>query len=221
MKRTSLRLVAVAAAAVPALLTTTAPAHAGPDSFFSRTSGVAATAEWTQYFDFPQPEYGNVHVGYLNAFETRTGVASVWAWIQDFECPEGVFPGEHGEENGCEYTGTRQLFGEDVPFTVGRRASTATLKGSLTAVSGDPHSPDGPTTIGQVPADFTWTAVGDVERSRSTYRYSNEFGTFSETFATTGRDATLSGRLGPMLFEEAESASGRLEKFRSTSRQRG
>lgn len=224
MTRTSVRLAAVAVAAAPALLAPSVPASAS-DSYFSRTSGVAATTSWVQYFDFPDPRFGNVHVGDLYAFETSAGRADVFAFIADFECPEGVYPdtGGHGEEqpNGCTFVGTRTLEGQNLSFTVGRKLSTATLTGSLTAATGgDPHTGEGGETLGQVPIDATWTGTGDVVRTSSTYRY-RENGTYaSSTFRTTSQEATMSGRLGPMLFEEAYAATGRLEAFKSTDRYR-
>lgn len=223
MMRTSLRLAAVACAAVSTLITTSAPAQAGPDSFLSRTTGFVGITSWVQYFDFPGDLYGNVHVGFLQAFETAPGAADVFAYIDDYDCPEGVYPDPFGGPGACTYAGARQLQGTGIAFTVGQKASTATLKGSLTASTpGDPHTGEGGTTIGLAPADFTWTADGDVARSRSTYRYDDGNGTtISETYSTTSRQASMSGQLGPMLFQEAYQAQGSLETFKSTSRRRG
>lgn len=225
MARPSLRLATVAVAAVPALLATSVPAQAA-DSWFSRTSGFAATTQWVQVFDFPGELYGNVHVGQLYAYETTTGRADVFSFIDDYDCPPGVLPVTDGhgaeQENGCTSAGSRVLEGSNVSFTVGRRSATATLSGTLTAsTGGDPHSGEGGATIGQVPASFTWTATTDPVRSLTTYRYREGGTTFSDSFRATTRQASMSGRLGPMDFALAEVATGSLESFRSTSRARG
>jgi hypothetical protein len=224
MFRTILRVAAVAVATVPVLLTTAVPASAG-SSYFSRTTGVAATTEWVQEFDFPGDLYGNWHVGQLYAYETSPGRADVFAFIEDFQCEPGAMPqpdGHGGATPGCTYAGSRQLDGQGIAFTVARKNARATLEGFLTArTAGDPHSGEGGTTIGQVPANFTWTAVESAVRSTSTYRYRDSDGTyFSESFRSTSRRAEMSGRLGPMLFEEAASSSGSIESFTTSSRSR-
>ncbi len=223
MSPTSIRLAAVAVATVPALLTTAVPAQAG-DSYLSRTTGFVGVTDWVQYFDFDNPTFGNVHVGSLQAFETSPGVADVFAYIVDFECPPGVYPDpdQHGSPNGCVYTGARQMEGQAVTFTSSRKGDTATLSGTLRASTpGDPHNPDGGgTNLGSVPVETTWTAVGDPVRSSSTYRFRGGGTVYSETHRTVAREATMSGRLGPMLFEQAYQASGSLERFTSTSRSR-
>lgn len=222
MSRTSLRVAAVAAAAIPALVSTAAPAAA--DSYFSRTTGVAATTQWVQYSDFADPAFGNWHVGQLYAYETSAGRADVFSFIDDYECVGGAVPqpgGHGGGTPGCTYTGSRQLTGEGLAFTVAKRQATATLTGTLTATAGDPHTPGGGTTIGQVPADFTWTAVEAATRSTSTYRYRDASGTsYSDTFRSTSRRAAMSGVLGPMRFEEAASSGGSIESFSASSRSR-
>lgn len=221
MTRTLLRLAALALAAVPALAGTAAPAAAA-DSYLSRTTGFAGTADWVQVQELPNPAFGNVHVGFLQAFETRTGFADVFAYIDDYRCTGGALPTGHGESTGCTYVGARQLQGSDVTFTVARKASSATLKGSLTASTpGDPHTGEGGASLGQVPADFTWTATSAAARSRSTYRYQQDGQTISETYNTTSRQTSLQGVLGPMLFQNAVTATGRLEAFKSTTRMRG
>ena len=224
MFRTALRLTAVAAATVPMLLTAAVPASAG-SSYFSRTTGVAATTEWVQEFDFPGELYGNWHVGQLYAFETSPGRADVFAFIDDYQCEPGAMPAPsgHGEQTpGCTPAGSRLLDGQDIGFTVGKRNANATLDGFLTArTAGDPHTGEGGTTIGQVLAKFTWTAVAPAVRRTSTYRYRDGDGNFSsESYRSTARRSTMSGRLGPMLFEEAAISSGSIESFTTSSRSR-
>lgn len=221
MSRTSIRLAAVAVATVPALLSTTVPAQAA-ESSISRTTGFMATTDWVQYYDFDNPTFGNVHIGSMYVVETSSGVADVFAYISDYECPSGVYPGPHAP-NGCLYTGARQMQGQGISFTSTRKGDTATLSGVLTASTpGDPHAPDGGggTNLGSVPVATTWTAVGDTTRSTNTYRLRDGDTTYTETYRTVGQAATMSGRLGPMLFEEAYSSSGRLEHFSNTSRTR-
>ena len=221
MFRNSVRLAVLALAALPALAATAVPAQAATDSYLSRTTGFVGTTSWVQYFDFDNPAFGNVHVGSLQAFETSVGSADVFSFIDDYECPAGVYPYEPGGE-ACAYTGFRLLEGYGIAFTVGKRGASATLKGSLTArTPGDPHTGEGGTVLGQVPADFTWTATGDPQRSTSTYRYRDGNTYVSETYRTTSRSTSMSGRLGPMLFQEARFATGTLEAFKTTSRFRG
>ncbi len=224
MFRTTLRVAVVAMATVPILLTPTVPASAG-SSFFSRTTGIAATTQWIQFFDFPDDRYGNWHVGQLYAYETSPGRADVFAFIDDFQCDSGTSPqpdGHGGETPGCTYAGSRQLDGQSIGFTVERRNARATLEGLLTArTAGDPHTGEGGTTIGQVPANFTWTAVESAVRSMSTYRYRDSDGVYySDTFRSTVRRAAMRGQLGPMLFENAASSSGSIEAFTTSSRSR-
>ena len=172
VRRTAAALAMAPALMAPVLIATAAPAAAA-DSYFSRTTGFAATTSWVQELDFPGDLYGNVHVGQLYAFETSPGRADVFSFIDDFTCPTGVFPvtDPHGgtQPNGCTPAGSRFLDGTDISLTVGRRGVTATLSGGLTAsTAGDPHTGEGGSTIGTVPANFTWTAVGDPVRSSST-----------------------------------------------------
>ena len=224
VRRAAAALAMAPALMAPVLIATAAPAAAA-DSYFSRTTGFAATTSWVQEFDFPGDLYGNVHVGQLYAFETSPGRADVSFFIDDFTCPTGVFPvtDPHGgtQPNGCTPAGSRFLDGTDISLTVGRRGVTATLPGGLTAsTAGDPHTGEGGSTIGTVPANFTWTAVGDPVRSSSTYRYRQGGATFTDSYRTTTRSSTMSGQLGPMRFEAAYQATGSLESFRSTSRAR-
>lgn len=222
MFRTVLRLAAVAAATAPLLVSTALPASAG-SSYFSRTTGVAASTQWVQELDLGA--YGDWHVGQLYAYETSPGRADVFAFIDDYDCEPGAMPqpGGHGEEAaGCTYVGARSLDGQGIGFTVDRKNARATLTGLLTArTAGDPHSGEGGTTIGQVPADFAWTAVDSAVRSTSTYRYrDNDGNSYSETYRSTSRRAVMSGRLGPMLFEQAASSSGSIDSFSTSSRSR-
>ena len=224
VRRAAAALAMAPALMAPVLIATAAPAAAA-DSYFSRTTGFAATTSWVQELDFPGDLYGNVHVGQLYAFETSPGRADVFSFIDDFTCPTGVLPvtDPHGgtQPNGCTPAGSRFLEGTDISLTVGRRGVTATLSGGLTAsTAGDPHTGEGGSTIGTVPANFTWTAVGDPVRSSSTYRYRQGGATFTDSYRATTRSSTMSGRLGPMQFEEAYQATGSLENFRSTSRAR-
>jgi hypothetical protein len=216
--RTLARTATVALAAAAVVGATTTPATASSWNL-SRTTGRAATTNWLQYADLTAAGFGNWHSGFLNAFETSTGSADVFAFIDDFLCAEGQQPdpGSHGE-TGCEYVGSRQLEGYGIAFTMDNRLGSATLQGTLVATQGGGHGEPG-NVIGQVPADFRWTGYGDTVRSTSTYRYSDSEGnTYSERLRSTRREATMSGRLGPMLFEQAAQASGAIEKFTVTTK---
>jgi len=226
MSRLTLRLAAVALAALPAVLATSSPAVAAPgDSFSSRTSGFVATTQWVQYQVFPNAAFGNVHVGQLYAFETTRGQASVFSFIDDYQCPDGVYPQTDGHSGqpvgGCTAVGSRVLEG-DVAMTRDRKGTSAVIRGSLTAsTGGDPHTGAGGAALGQVPADFTLTGTGSPVRSSSTFRYREGGVSFSDTYRAIRTSATVTGVLGPMRFEEAYQRTGSLETFTSSNRSRG
>lgn len=214
----TLRRAAVGATALLAVATA-APAEAG-SSYLSRTTGRAATTEWVQVLDMRSRGFGNVHVGWLTAYETSNGVADVFSAIDDYDCPEGELPsgGGHGEPGGCVWVSTRFLEGEGIAFTMDSKLSRAHLEGTLNASTGGHEGPGD--SLGTVGANFTWTGVGDAEKSTTTFRYRDGTSSYTETFRTTRRAGTMSGVLGPMLFEQAVSASGAMETFRAKSQYR-
>lgn len=217
MNSTTLRRAAVGVAALAALASA-APASAG-SSYLSRTTGRAASTNWVQVLDMRSRGFGNVHIGWLSAYETSNGVADVFAAIDDFDCPDGELPsGGHGEESNCTYVTTRFLDGYGISFTVDRRLSTAHLEGVLNASTGGHEGPGD--SLGTVGADFTWNGTGELERATSTFRYRDNDVSYSETYRSTRRAATMSGVLGPMLFEQAAVANGTIEQFRTKTQSR-
>lgn len=216
MNTTLRRAVVGAAAAVT--VAAAVPAEAG-STYLSRTTGRAATTEWTQVLDLRSRGFGNVHVGWLSAYETASGRADVFSVIDDFDCPDGQLPGGgHDEPGGCVYVGTRFLEGTGVPFTMDSKLGTAHIEGTLQASTGGHEGPGD--SLGTVGANFTWNGVGDLQKSTTTFRYRENGTSYSETFRTTRRAATMTGVLGPMLFEQAASASGQMETFRAKSHYR-
>ena len=218
MNTTLRRAVVGAAAAVT--VATAVPAEAG-STYLSRTTGRVATTEWTQILDMRARGFGNVHLGWLSAYETANGVADVFSVIDDYDCPDGELPGGgHGEEEpgGCVYVSTRFLEGTGVPFTMDGKLGTAHLEGTLNASTGGHEGPGDQ--LGTVGANFTWNGFGDLTKSTSTFRYRENGVSYSETYRSNRRAATMTGVLGPMLFEQAVSASGQMETFRNKSQYR-
>jgi len=96
--------VAVAAAAVPALVA--APASAGGDMFFSKSSGTTVSTSWLEAGEIPGVA-GNWHFGDLFVEATSRGRAQAFGIVFDVTCPEGVAPenpgGGHGGHGGPEF----------------------------------------------------------------------------------------------------------------------
>lgn len=214
----TLRRAVVGATALFAVATAV-PADAG-STYLSRTTGRAAVADWVQVLDMRARGFGNVHVGWLNAYETSSGVADVFSVIEDYDCPEGELPsgGGHGDPGNCVWVSTRFLDGQNVPFTMDNKLDTAHLEGTLNASTGGHEGPGDQ--LGTVGANFTWNGVGTAEKSTTTFRYRDGGSSYSETYRSTRRAATMTGVLGPMLFEQAASATGSMELFRAKSQSR-
>lgn len=217
---TSIRIrTAVAAAVALPLAVATAPADAG-SSYLSRTTGRVAVTDWVQVLDLTSRGFGDVHVGWLSAYETAPGRADVFAYIDDWDCPPGELPtsGGHGEPGNCVYVGARQMEGSGISFTISGKLSSAHLEGALTASTVGHEGPGD--ALGTVSANFDWVGAGDVDRSTSTFRYRDGTAYYSETYRSSRRSATMRGVLGPMLFEQAASATGSIEEFRVKSQSR-
>lgn len=213
------RRAAVAVLAAAAMAAAAMPAHAGTN-YLSRTTGRVGLTDWVQVLDLRSRGFGNVHLGFLSAYETATGVADVFAWIDDFDCPEGQLPGGggHGDPGGCTFVGSRTMEGSGVAFTVDGKLNTARLQGTLTASRAGHEGPGDP--LGTVTANFTWTGYGDIVKTTSVFRYRENGVSYSDTYRSSRRAATMSGVLGPMLFEEAAQAAGSIEQFREKSQSR-
>lgn len=218
----SRRLVTAAIAAPVSVALLAAPAAAGKSSFMSRTTGRTANVDWDQRDGTPTGgQFGNVHIGFLEAYETSTGRAQVWGYISDFDCDPGEEPfGGHEEEPGegvCDYVGDRFIDTPDIGFTIDSKLTTARLFGNLTIYGGG-HGEEG--VVGRPPIDAVFTGVGDVSTERSTYRYTEGGTTYTETYRAARRSATVTGVMGPMLFENAASQSASLTDFKQSSKGR-
>lgn len=204
-----------------------APADA-KSSFMSRASGATADTFWTQVDGTPTgaSPFGNVHVGWLYAYETTKGSADVFGGIDDFDCEEGDLPfggGPHDPiddepypPNSCEYIGSRFIDSSGIEFSIDKKLSQARLTGTLTVYGGG-HGDGG--VVGRPYADIVWTGTGGVLTEKHSYRYKDDGVTYSGTWSSIGRSATMSGVLGPMGFDP-DLSGGWMGTFKSSDRQR-
>lgn len=208
--------IALALAAVDA-----SPADAKSSSQY-RETGRAASTYWEQYdgTDTGGP-LGNVHIGYLSAYETTAGVASAWGWIEDWDCEPGEKPwgGGHSFDDeepvgGCDWIGERWLEGDGLRFSMDKKMTTATLKGELIVYGG--HGED---EVGRPPVDIVWTGLGGTYTSRYTTRYRDGNTTWTDTYRSTEREATMGGTLGPMGFDP-DLSGGYLSTYKTSSKSR-
>ena len=224
MSRTSARRrAAVSGCAVIMAVGTVAaapPASAGSMSF-SKSSGRMASAEWLEMGKLPGAR-GNAHFGNMQVIELSRGRADVYGVVVDLQCPVGVTPtppGGHGgpEEpaNPCEVVDFRFIETGTAKFTMDRRLSKATLTGNL-AVTGH----DG-AVAGRPAVNMVLTGVGATASSLETARFSDGTSSYSYRYSFTGRQATVSGSIGPMVFDDeaGEYSSAQMGSFRSLSRE--
>ena len=199
-----LSLVAMAAGAVPA--------SAGSSSMY-RESGYQASTWWTQIDGTPRgSRFGNVHVGELWAYQVSKGTGDAFGWIDDFDCRRDAQPWGRG----CRYVGSRFLEGYGLDFTVNRRLESASLSGVLIAYGGG-HGSEGE--VGRPVAAVTWTGIGDISRSRYSYRWSEDGATYAGSYRGTGRQAVMGGTMGPMGFDP-ERSGGWITSYSSRDQSR-
>jgi hypothetical protein len=220
LHRRAVVLVVVLVASIVLTATTAGPADAKSFAQF-RDTGRAASASWEQWDGTETGgPFGNVHIGYLTAEETTSGRASVWGWIDDFDCEEGEKPwgghGEDEEEGVCAYLGDRWIEADGLAFSMDRKMTTATLVGEL-IVYGGGHGDGGE--LGRPPANIVWTGLGGTYTSRYTARYRDGDTTFTETWRSTERSATVDGNIGPMGFDP-DLSSGYLSSYRTSFKSR-
>lgn len=222
------RHLTVAAAAAFALLLalmSASPASAS-SMWFSRSSGSTANASWLEVGTLPGGVPGNIHFGSMFIEDLGNGRANVWGEVYDLTCDEGVIPdgpggGGHGEEEGptapegCVHEGARFIEGGDVVFRMDRKLSKATLTGTLQVFG---H--DGP--AGAPPVNMTLTGVGDSYKSVESGSYSDPYGSYSYRYNFSGRDATVSGYIGAMVFDNVagEWSNAQMGSYRSVERGR-
>lgn len=225
MSSTSTRRRAAAVGCTALLATSAAVQPAAASSMsFSKSSGRVASAEWLEVGTLPNVA-GNIHFGSMQVEELGRGRANIYGGVVDLQCEEGYIPpnpgGGHGVFHGeplpgkCQHVGFRSIQGGTATFTMDRRLAKATLTGQL-AVFGH----DGP--LGNPAVSMTWTGVGPTTTSESSGSFSDGTTTYSYRYAFSGRQATVGGRIGPMVFDDhpAEYSSAQMGSYRESSRSR-
>jgi hypothetical protein len=217
--RGGLALVACAALVATAAA---APAQAGSMSFY-KSSGRMVDTSWLEVGELPGGVPGNIHFGWMLVEDLGQGNANVFGEVIDLTCPEGVIPedpwgGGHGEEepdNGCVHEGARWIEGGDVTFTLDRKLDEATLTGTL-----DVYGHDG--SAGNPAANITWTGVGDTSSSTVAVRETYDGSTFQYRYSFTGREATVDGNIGAMIYDDADGewSLAQMGSFRNMERSR-
>ena len=115
----------------------------------------------------------------------------------------------------CEAVAFRTIDGGDLTVTGDKRNRSARITGTL-AVS-DHGSP-----LGNPAVDIRLTGGSGTFVERYSSRYGDGGVTYSSIWSQTGRDGTVSGRIGPMVFDDAEGeySSARLSTWTEVSRTR-
>lgn len=223
-------IVAAALAASLAMTAMSPPAADARSSSMYRETGRAVSTDRVQ-IDGTVPgsnPLGNTHVGQLSAYETTQGKATAWGKILDWDCEEGELPagGHHGVEishhdaphpGSCDFIGSRWLEGDDLDVAMDRKVTIATLQGQLVAYGGGHGADSG--AVGYPQADIVWTGIDGTYTSRWTSRYSDEATTWTESYRSTERGATMGGTLGPMGFDPGQS-SGHMSTYPTSSKSR-
>lgn len=211
----SLRRAVTAATATGAALVlalTASPAVAvtpdapeGPVNERYSSSGRILNLDWLEVGRLPGGVLGNYHYGYMGIDVGKTGETFVYGSVVDLECPPGVTPedghgGGHGEEPEgpfCEEVAFRSIDGGDLTVQADKRNRNARITGTL-AVS------DHGTPLGNPAVDITLTGTSTTFVNRYTNVYRDGGVTYTSTFSESGRQATVAGRIGPMVFDDAE-----------------
>lgn len=193
---------AAAALAVPLVIATASTANAGTKWTY-KSSGSFASVSWMEVGSLPAPVQGNYHLGYL---EIR-GDKSIDAFgeVYDWTCPDGELPpeggGGHGgvePETNCTLESARFIYADAsmVTLTVDKKLNKATLVGTL-SVSDHGGGAANP------PVNMTLTGVGGISKQTSTSTGTDPNGGKS-TYRTTesSREGVVSGRIGPMVFDD-------------------
>lgn len=220
-----LTVAATSASALLLAVLTAAPASAS-SFYFSRSSGSTANASWLEIGTLPGGVPGNIHFGSMYIEDLGSGRANVWGEVYDLTCEEGVIPdgpggGGHGDEEGpttpegCVDEGARFIEGGNVTFRMDRKLSTATLTGTLQV-----WGHDGP--AGAPPVNMTLTGVGDPYKSVESGTFTDSSGTYTYRYNFSGRDATVSGYIGAMVFDNVagEWSVAQMGSYRSMDRSR-
>jgi len=214
--------VAVSVLASLALVATAGPAQAS-SMFFSKSSGRMVNVDWLEVGKLPNVQ-GNIHFGFMFIEDLGRGRSNIFGVVEDLQCPVGFIPegpghgGGHDEEpkdSPCTNVGTRFIDGGKTTFTMDKKFTTARLTGTL-AVS------DHGTPLGNPAVDMTLTGFGSTSSGTDRGTFRDEYSTFTYRYSYTQRQATVSGRIGPMVFDDVagEYSSATMGSFKSASRER-
>lgn len=234
MPSTASRLATAATATTAALCLalTAAPAASAaevepPVNERHASSGQSVSMDWLEVGRLPGGVLGNYHQGWLNVETPADGSGTyVYGHVVDYECPPGVTPddghGGHGEEGEeepegpfCEDVAYRSIEDGDLTVVADRRHRNARITGTLAVT-------DHGTPLGNPVVDIRVKGGRDTFLERSTSRYRLGGVTYSSTYSQTGRMGTVTGRIGPMVFDDAEGehSSARLSTWVEVSRVR-
>lgn len=224
-----LATVLTATGAVLALTLSAAPAAQAvdvepPTNERNASSGRSVSMSWQEVGRLPGGVLGNYHQGYLDLETPGDGSGTfVYGDVFDYECPPGVTPddgwGGHGEEEPegpfCEKVALRTIDGGDLAVVSDRRNRNARITGTLSVT-------DHGTPLGNPAVDIRVTAGSGTFVDRWSSRYSTGGVIYSSTYSRTGREATVTGRIGPMVFDNAEGeySSASLSSWVEVSRTR-
>lgn len=209
------RLVPAAAAAVLGVLLAASPAAAvdeptgPPVNERNASSGKQISIGWREVGRLPGGVLGNYHDGWLTVERASDGgEAYVFGDVTDFECPPGVTPddgwgGGHGEEPEepegplCEVVASRTIEEGDLTVVADARNRNARITGTLAVT-------DHGTPLGNPAVDIRLRGGKDTFADRWSNRYTEGGVVYSSTYSSHGRAATVTGRIGPMVFDDAE-----------------
>ncbi|WP_380164401.1 hypothetical protein [Jannaschia sp. R86511] len=199
-----------AAGAALALSLASAPAALAadvepPQNGSNSATGRSISMSWLEVGRLPGGVLGNYHQGYMTVETPGDGSGSyVFGDVVDLECPPGVTPddgGGHGEEEPegpfCEAVAFRTIDGGDLTVVHDKRNRSARLTGTL-AVS------DHGTPLGNPVVDIRLTGTATTFADRYSSRWSDGTVVYRSSYSQVGREATIVGRIGPMVFDNAE-----------------
>jgi len=216
MSRTPRRLAPAAgvAAALCLALVASPAAAAGepaptPVNERHASSGKQVNLDWREVGRLPGGVLGNYHDGWLTVeVPSDGGEGYVYGDVTDLECPPGVTPddgwgGGHGEEPEepegplCEVVASRTIEEGDLTVVADARNRTARITGTLAVT-------DHGTPLGNPAVDIRLRGGKDTFSDRWTNRYTEGGVVYSSAYSSRGRQATVTGRIGPMVFDDAE-----------------
>lgn len=231
MPSTTSRLASAATATAAALCLslTVAPAASAevaepPVNERYASSGQSVSMDWLEVGRLPGGVLGNYHQGWLSVETPGDGSGTyVYGDVVDYECPPGVTPddghgGGHGEEPEgpvCEDVAYRTIEGGDLTVVADKRHRSARITGTLAVT-------DHGTPLGNPVVDIRVKGGSDTFTERYSSRRTVGGVRYSSTYSQRGREAVVTGRIGPMVFDDAEGerSSARLSSWVEVSRVR-